>query len=180
MPIFNFTRPWPLSESTCSNRERDSHSPPTWINTAMTKPTTMFTMLAVAAIALTPVKFSAQAPEPQATPDESTPEEQSASVEEDTPPEQSVPTDEDTPVEESTPDQNSIQPPMPPAITPPAQSMTAQDQTPEPAASPSSAEVSNKPGSHGNYGWIGLLGLLGLAGLLPRRHDPQSRRYRST
>src|SRR5438477_1196726 len=169
MPIFNFTRPWPLSESTCSNRERDSHSPPTWINTAMTKPTTMFTMLAVAAIALTPVKFSAQAPEPQATPDESTPEEQSTPVEEDTPPEQSVPTDEDTPVEESTPDQNSIQPPTQPAITPPTQYMTPAGQTPEPAesssASPSSAEVLNKPGGHGNFGWIGLLGLFGLVGV---------------
>ena len=151
----------------------------------MTRLTTMFTMLAVAAIALTPVKLTAQAPEPQTTPDESTPEEQSVPLEEDTPSEENVPTDEDAPVEESTPevDQNSIEPPMTPAITPPAQYMAPPDQTPETAASPSGspdfAETPNKPGDHGNYGWIGLLGLFGLVGLLRRRHDPQSRRYRS-
>ena len=137
----------------------------------------------LAAIALAPVKLSAQAPEPQTTPDESTPEEQSVPLEEDTPPEENVPTDEDTPAEESTPDQNSIEPPTTPAITPPAQYMAPPDQTPETAASPSGspdyAETPNKPGDHGNYGWIGLLGLLGLVGLWRRRDYPQSRRYRS-
>jgi MYXO-CTERM domain-containing protein len=146
----------------------------------------MFTMVAVAAIALTPVKLSAQAPEPQTTPDGSTPEEQPAPLEEDTPPEQSVPTDEDTPVEPSTPevDQNSIAPPITPAIRPPAQYLRPPDRTPEPAASssasPGFAEAPYKQGEHGNYGWIGLLGLIGLAGLLRRRPDQQSRRYRST
>src|SRR5437868_13192575 len=150
MPIFSFTRRSPSSESICSNRECDSHSPSTWINTAMTRLTTMFTMLAVAAIALTPVKLTAQAPEPQTTPDESTPEEQSVPLEEDTPSEENVPTDEDAPVEESTPevDQNSVEPPMTPAITPPLQNMTTPDQTSEPAASapPNFAEAPNKPG----------------------------------
>ena len=59
----------------------------------MTKLTTMFTMLAVVAIALMPIKLLAQVPEPQTTPDESSPEEQSTPVEDETPPpEENVPT----------------------------------------------------------------------------------------